>query len=147
MKHWNKLCVLICVIVGGIVWQRNMIGPFLLQGATGDLRNFLGLISQISATMLGFLLAALAILASISGHRLIRNMQKTGHFRVLLQRIFMNVVVYGLATGAALVAYLTKTKLGIASFSAILVFFYASLLLVDVGYRFWIVLTNLNQDS
>ncbi len=145
MKHWNKLGFVLCLVIGYLIAQRNMLGPFLSNGGA-DLRTFLGLIAQISATMLGFLLAALAILASISGHRLVRNMQKTGHFKVLLEKLFFNVVTYGLATGLSLIAYLTKTSLGAMSLVAILAFFYASFVLIDVGWRFWLVLTNLNSE-
>lgn len=141
MKHWNKLSILICVIVGVFVWRNQ-----LLNLSTDDARTFLGLLAQISATMLGFLLAALAILASIAGHRLLRNMQRTGHYQVLLKRFFVNTVAFGMATFVALLAYLSNTYIHQATLGASIVFLFSALLLVDVGWRFWLVLSSLSPE-
>ena len=146
MRHWNKTSLAICCVLGWLIWEYGLLTPVVASNGGVDARTFLGLIAQISATMLGFLLAALAILASISGHRLVRNMQKTGHYRVLLHRFFVNVIAYGWATAVALVAYMVRTNLVCATLLALLAFLYASLLLIDLGWRFWLVLTHLGQD-
>jgi hypothetical protein len=46
-------------------------------------------LASVAATMLGFIIAALAILASIAGMRLLRNMQRTGHYQNLLARLML----------------------------------------------------------
>lgn len=147
MKHWSKTSLVICVLAGWLIWKYGLLTPVIIQNGGNDARTLLGLLAQISVTMLGFLLAALAILASISGHRLIRNMQKTGHYKVLLNRFFANVVAYGVAASIALIAYVTKTSLSTATLLAVLSILYASLLLVDLGWRFWLVLTHLGADT
>jgi len=106
-----------------------------------DIRGLLSLLAQVSATMLGFLLAALAILASISGSRLIRNMQKTGHFKVLLHRFFLNTVAFGVAMVVAIAVSLLSVNLANGTAIATGIFVFACMLLCDVGWRFWLVLT------
>lgn len=59
-----------------------------------ELRTIAGTAAQISATMMGFLLAALAILASIANMRLLRNMQRTGHYQVLLGRMLVSAAMF-----------------------------------------------------
>lgn len=110
-----------------------------------DLRGLLGLLAQVSATMLGFLLAALAILASISGSRLIRNMQKTGHFVVMLNRFFVNTIAFGFSMVASISASLLYARIGDGALIASGLFVFSCLLLCDVGWRFWLVLTELSQ--
>ncbi|MEN7430399.1 hypothetical protein VA599_06545 [Chromobacterium sp. TRC.1.1.SA] len=143
MKHWTKWSVLICLLIGWGVWKYNLLSRL----SASDARTFLGLLAQVSVTMLGFLLAALAILASIAGHRLVRNMQKTGHYRVLLSCFFIDTVAYGFAAAVALVAYLANTHLILGTLLAMVSFLFASLLLLDVGWRFWLVLTHLGPDN
>jgi hypothetical protein len=60
----------------------------------GDLRQIASTVAQIAATMMGFLLAALAILASIANMRLLRNMQRTGHYQVLLGRMLITAAYF-----------------------------------------------------
>lgn len=58
--------------------------------------------ASISATLLGFIIAALSILASLMDRTLLKNMNKTGHFSVLLDELrvaaefFLLVVVVSL---------------------------------------------------
>jgi Na+/H+-translocating membrane pyrophosphatase len=61
-------------------------------------------VAQISATMLGFLIAALAVLASIAGMRLLRNMQRTGHYQNLLARLLICAAAFALLLGLSLFA-------------------------------------------
>lgn len=94
--------------------------------------------------MLGFVLAALAILTTLGNTTLVANMQHTGHFSMLLKRMFGSVVAFGLVTvaGAALLFVPTLDikwiypLIGIAIFSIIL--------LADVCRKLWLVLENLS---
>lgn len=103
--------------------------------------------AAIAATMLGFLLAALAILASIAGQRLVRNMQRTGHYSKLLKLFFWNTAAYFLtlmiSSSAVVLPAAAVPILFIATCSA---FVFSSLMLIDIGYRFWLVLSNLTPD-
>jgi len=62
-----------------------------------------GVLSQIAATMLGFLMAVLAILASISNTRLVRNMQRKGHFHLMLVSIFAASLGFAAVVASSLV--------------------------------------------
>lgn len=143
MKHWTKLSIVISAIFGWELWAISL----FTQMSSDNLRGFLGLIAQISATMLGFLLAALAILASISGHRLLRNMQKTGHYQVLLERFLINTIAYGAAMMAAMAAFLFEKHLSISTLISSVIFVFSTLLLCDIGYRLWLVLRNLSPEN
>lgn len=83
-RYCLKLC-LGSIIVG--LWFSHLFGHIDLSADRTT--NMFAVIAQIAATMMGFLLAALAILASIAGMRLLRNLQRTGHFSVLLSRLFI----------------------------------------------------------
>jgi hypothetical protein len=95
--------------------------------------------------MLGFLLAAMAILASISGTRLIRNMQKTGHFVVLLNRFFVNTIAFGISMVIAIAASMLNARIADGAVIASGLFVFSCLLLCDVGWRFWLVLTEIGH--
>lgn len=126
------------------MWQYDL----LQRMDSAELRTAIGIAAQISATMLGFLIAALSILASISGHRLLRNMQKTGHYQVLLRRLFWNSGAYAVAMIASFVAVLINGSIFIpSSLLALILFTYACLFLIDIGWRFWLVLANLGAGE
>jgi hypothetical protein len=57
-----------------------------------DLKPMLGAFASVSATLLGFLLAALAILRAAEGRTLVANMRKTGHSDTLLNEMFFAAV-------------------------------------------------------
>lgn len=92
------------------------------------LRSAAGALSSISVTMLGFMLAVLAILVSIVDRRLIRNMYRTGHFSRLIARLYIASGLFGAGMIASYVALYTEaealrylTAFGIASTSAALI--------------------------
>lgn len=62
--------------------------------ADGDMRQVASTVAQIAATMMGFLIASLAILASIANMRLLRNMQRVGTYGVLLERMIISAVFF-----------------------------------------------------
>jgi uncharacterized membrane protein YozB (DUF420 family) len=83
------------LVAGGIVvgyWAAQQFGP--VDFGAERVINLFAVVAQIAATMMGFLLAALAILASIAGMRLLRNMQRTGHYTVLLTRLFISATFF-----------------------------------------------------
>lgn len=80
--------------IGGGLAVRALNVPYI---EPSDLRQIASTVAQIAATMIGFLLAALAILASIANMRLLRNMQRTGNFQVLLGRMIVAAVYFFIA--------------------------------------------------
>lgn len=53
--------------------------------------------ASVSATLLGFMMAVLAILASLSGHRLIKNMGKVGLYKKLLTVFYTTICCFGVS--------------------------------------------------
>lgn len=97
-KFWLKWAIVSTACVGA-VWHYRLID----QLAPSDLKGAIGVIVQLSVTMLGFVLAALTVLATIAQTRLVRNMHKTGHYGVLLSRMFACLLMFGLVSLVGLV--------------------------------------------
>lgn len=98
---------------------------------------------QVSATMMGFMLAALAILASITDKPLLERMNQQGHYNDLLTHLFIASFIYFavfVVTGLLLV--LPPTTSFIRSFTLVLMVT-GCIATIQVGYKFWIVLKNL----
>ncbi len=142
MKHSIKLSL---GISAGFIWL-CWYCEFFPEVSIADAKAYLGLLAQISATMLGFLLAALAILASITSTRLVRNMQKTGHYGVLLRQFFINAIAYMISMLVSLVAYWIHANVLLPLLFATFSFLFACCLLADVGWRFWLVMTHLKPE-
>lgn len=90
------------ILVGWLMRDR-----FPPAGTAFDLSTLVSAASAVAGvagTMLGFMIAALAILASIAGMRLLRNMQRTGHYQVLLARLFVASGFFALLLASALCA-------------------------------------------
>ncbi|MGD9663474.1 MAG: hypothetical protein AB7U63_19705 [Porticoccaceae bacterium] len=143
MKHWTW----ISIFAGVALWlAARQFGVFSEMGST-EAADLAATLAQISVTMLGFLIAALSILASISGHRLLREMQSSGHFNVLLRRFFINAIFYaGAMVSAFIVLILKQYYLSLIGL-AFTVFVIATCLLADTGYRLWLVLHNLSPKA
>jgi len=108
------------------------------------LRQGASAVASVGATMLGFVLAILAILVSLADRRLIRNMHKTGHFRSLVSRLFSVAIYFGAVTVLALICLvlsdmILRTLLGVSlGFTASSV-----LQLAIAGRTLWRVLERL----
>lgn len=105
--------------------------------------GFAGSVASIAATMLGFMLAALAVLASISNTTLVERMKKTGHYDDLLHTIFFGSLLFlaivlggfALLFGAPPVRWLLAVMLGLHMAALVS--------LADIGRKFYLVLCNL----
>lgn len=103
-----------------------------------------GAISSIAATMLGFMLAALAILASISDTHLVSTMRRTGHYADLLNTLLAGCAIY-LAVAASGVALLLGLGLSGRVWVGLVGLHCAALVsLLDIGRKLYRVLRNLN---
>lgn len=143
MKYWNSLSLLLSAAITILVADKG----WMIELQEGEIRSAIGLGAQIAATMLGFLIAAMSILASISGHRLLRNMQRTGHYRTLLRRLFWNASAYGVAMVVAIGGVVLKGGLfELSALATLACITFATMLLVDIAWRFWLVLSNLSPE-
>lgn len=112
-----------------------------------DLASILGTIAQSSASMMGFMIAALAILASIADKPLIKGMQSTGHYRDLLRTIFSASAIFALAflvsttvlVGMDTLRFWRELLLGTLVAGAVSI--------AQTGWKFWLVLANISPSS
>lgn len=86
-------------IVVGCVWYFDLLDKL----PQAEIKSAIGVIVQLAVTMLGFVLAALTVLATIAQTKLVRNMHKTGHYGVLLTRMFTCLLIFGLISIVGLV--------------------------------------------
>ncbi|QDH59502.1 hypothetical protein [Pandoraea pnomenusa] len=101
--------------------------------------------ASVAVTMLGFMLAMLAILVSIADRRLIRNMNKTGHFTQLLLRLYAASAYFGILMIVALLClFLQSIALKIGSALSIGLAAGAIVRLLESGRKLWRVLDLLN---
>lgn len=139
--------LVISVLVAWIWHSYNMPGLPKVDPGLTSVTTAMGVLAQIAATMLGFMMAVLAILASIANTRLVRNMQRSGHFHQMLVRIFVDNIGFACLTLVALgisfrpdkVLVLAPWVVGITMFSATL--FVSSLVML------WQTLANLKPSS
>lgn len=82
-----------------------------LNALSSNLRTLAGTVAQIAATMAGFILAALALLLSLSERELIKRMSVSGHLHVLLIRMKLSMMLC-LALTVGGVAYIVIPDLG-----------------------------------
>jgi len=103
--------------------------------------------------LVGFLISAGALLYAVANTRLIQQLQKSGHFHKVLVDLFIAVVTFFLALGFSITALIPiswgaesawpSTLISIATHLNIISF----LLLIPVGWSFWILLTNLDPTE
>ena len=103
---------------------------------------------QIGATMMGFVLAMVAILATFGSFRLGRNMQRTGHFQVLLKLMLLAAVAFGLVTVVGVVISIWHASIT-ANWTVVLLWLslWATLLVVDAIHKLFKVITLLGQEN
>lgn len=110
-------------------------------------RTSAGILAQIGATMMGFVLALVGVLASLASTRLLRNMQRSGHFNVLLALLLVTALVFGFLTvvGVVISMMTTITK----CYTYILIFFalWAVLLLLDSMTKLWDVVSVIHPGG
>jgi hypothetical protein len=140
MRYFIKFCLVLSCLLTSAAWYKNW-----FQGLDDNaIRSASSVAAQVSATLLGFLIAALAILVSVTGSQLIKNMQQTGHYRVLLKKIFIVSVWYALSLVVGCWAVIAPAQfLYVSAFLCLGVFLASVLMLGDIGWRFWMVLKNI----
>lgn len=137
--------ILAAGILGGLLSYFLNIG--VIGGSPDQQVSVLGTLAQVSVSMMGFMLAALAILASISDKPLLKNMANMGHFRDLLLSLFTACAVYMftfLIAGSVLVLGDYGMHWREFIFASLCSSIVATL---QIGWKFWKVLSNLNVSS
>ncbi len=115
--------------------------PSFKEEAT--LSAFGGSVASISSTMLGFLLAALAVLASISHTHLLKVMREQGYYRDLLDTMLIGFLLFLLCAISGfclLFGMQLSSKVGMVLIGLHTA---AVVSLLDIGRRLWLVLRNL----
>ncbi len=102
-------------------------------------------VASVSATLLGFLAAALAILASIDQTHLVGMMKKSGHYQDLLHTVMWAATAFflSLVLSMVIVAGWSHPLWLRDVLLAIMLAALASL--VDVGRKFWMTLSHLRH--
>jgi hypothetical protein len=116
----------------------------IISGSWDQQISILGTAAQVSVSMMGFMLAALAILASITDRPLLKNMANMGHFKDLLLSLFTACAVYMcsfLIAGSVLVLGDYGLHWREFMFASLCSNIVATL---QIGWKFWKVLSNLN---
>lgn len=140
-KFWSSRIAL-ASILGLLAWHGDVVNEL----KSPDARAAAGVVAQIGATMLGFVLAALAILMSISSSRLIRNMQRTGHYQVLITRMFGCIASFGLLALLGLVLLFVPVLRAAYVYPFFVLLLVSVFILYDVARKFWIVLSHVHPD-
>lgn len=130
-------------IAAGLVAYSAGRWQILAALSSADAKSGASVVAQLSGTMLGFVLAALAILTALGNTTIFSNMQQTGHVAVLLKRMLGSIVAFGVVTvlGTSMLfvpsvdIHWIYVLLGAAVFSIIL--------LADVCRKLWLVLEHL----
>lgn len=115
----------------------------IISGPWEQQISILGTVVQVSVSMMGFMLAALAILASITDKPLVKNMAKMGHYQDLLLSLFVACLVYMfsfLVSGSVLVVGDIGIEWRQVLIGALISNVTATL---QIGWKFWKVLSNL----
>jgi hypothetical protein len=123
--------------------------------ATPDIKSATGIIVGATASLLGFLVAAGALLYAVSNTTLAANLQRTGHFQDLLSDLFYCAALMFLTLCVATLNLFLPEKNLAFHFSflelglLLLVFFliYSYLLLIPVGRQMWLLLSNIRPQN
>ncbi|ENG4184754.1 hypothetical protein ABT230_001513 [Providencia rettgeri] len=140
MKHFIKVCLFCSCILTVSAWYFE----WFYELDAPAIRAAASVAAQVSATLLGFLIAGLSILASVSGNRLLKKMQTSGHYQVLLKKIFIVSIWYAFSLAIGCWTVISPiNSLFISAYITLFIFLSSILMLGDIGWRFWLVLRNI----
>lgn len=139
---WSK-SVVAAIVATSLGWHYD----FFNSLGEPELRSVSSVIAQIGASMLGFILAALSVLTAVANTRLLRNMMRTGHYGVLLQRMYGCIVALGVVTVFALGFLFMPTINNFLAYPLAGLGILSTILVSDMLQKFWMVLSHLRPDS
>jgi hypothetical protein len=101
-------------------------------------------ISQIGATMMGFMLTALAILASISDKPLVKNMKVQGHYDDILNHLMIAALFYLSAFIISLIALSFNATAINWKYFLLAILVGAIVATIQIIYKLKMILHNIN---
>jgi hypothetical protein len=141
MWFWLK-GLIISIITPFVLWYFG-----LFETDEANLRSALGIVAQVSITMVGFVLAALAILATIAHTKALKNLAKTGHYSFLTRRMSISMVLFGLLAAVCLVFIFVHDLNAYLAFASVYIASLCVYVFVDVINKFMILLDVVNPKS
>lgn len=103
---------------------------------------------SVSVTLLGFGMATLSVLSALTSHVLVKNMQKTGHFKHLLTELYVTSGLFFILLIDSLIAlFLPESIIDKVLVISTALLFAAFSMLASSGNKFYIVLSNLSQPA
>lgn len=134
-------------VAGVIAYFLSAHCKFHLQfNGASDISSFGGSVSSIATTMLGFMLAVLSVLASIENTPLVKIMKQTGHYKNLLITLFFGCTLQFLCLLIGFWFLVFSVFNEEIFYVFIGVEIAAVISLLDIGRKFWLVLSNLNDN-
>ncbi|RKO76177.1 hypothetical protein C5E00_04965 [Pectobacterium parmentieri] len=92
------------VAIAVLYWQKS---PHMPEAA---IPNLMTTLASVFATLLGFIITAVALLVSLLDKPLLRNMQKTGHYRRLMTDAFDTCLMLLILVLTCLIGLMLHTK-------------------------------------
>jgi len=131
--------ILLAATASFVAW-RYQLAPAM---PVNDKATVFSTLGQIAGTMLGFMLATLAILASINDADLVKKMRDSGHYDELSQTIFAGCFLFLIATVVSVWFLFVDGTHEIMMSVLVGSYVGAILVLLVVGWQFWLTLRNL----
>lgn len=122
--------------------------PYILACAQKASLEILAVVlATVGATLLGFVLTAVTILAAAASTRLITNMFKTGHAQILLDELFGAVGVFLVVTTLAVVGLISPESWANAWATVSAMYFVVGVIvLVITGRKFYVTMIVLSEE-
>ncbi len=126
-----------------VLWHYKLLSSVSESAASAS--SIAGTYTQVGASMLGFMLAAMAILATISDTHLVKLMKVQGHYSDLLKTLFIGCVIYLTMTIMGVILLFSPSLWYLMKYILVATSISSLLSLSDLGHKFWLVLSNLHK--
>lgn len=141
IRPW--FAVTVGALIAILLWYFD--AKFLFSEKT-DFASILGTVAQVSASMMGFMLAALAILASIADKPLVILMRSSGHYNDLLFSLFSTSALFACAFVISVLKLMIGIDFPFAGPCLVGAMVGGLVGLAQVGRKFWLLLINLSPE-
>ena len=110
-----------------------------------EMERFIVLVAMLSGTLLGFSMAALAILMSTSEMSLSNNLKKLGIYKELIHNVYISAVIMFATMIISVASFFWINKI----LTSIIIFIFVSALLfmLRAGYKFFYVLKHISKPK
>ena len=83
IKHWKKIAFFVSFSVHFYLWYANIFSDFTLN----EIHNSSNSLFSISATLIGFIFAVIAILVTITDNPLKKKMRRNGMYKEIIDHL------------------------------------------------------------